>query len=151
MPNPGSHTITVLRTTPRQPDFIPINSNRETKSMALQIVHLFDAASSESETEAENPARPWHTRQGAEKLLKNKVDELEEAALEGIRINHHLKMAKEAIKAKKPPKGLTPRLKCNSLPWGRRALCSSPGRNDKIRACRLLTAPDTLLETPESE
>ena len=41
------------------------------------------------------------------KALK-KADKLETAALEAIKVNHHLKMHKEAIKTGKLPKGLIP-------------------------------------------
>jgi hypothetical protein len=77
--------------------------------MALKIEHLFDAASSESEEEADTRDLSEFDK-GLRKLVKNKTEELETAAIEGIRINHHLRMAREAIKADKPPKGLTPHI-----------------------------------------
>ena len=43
-----------------------------------------------------------------EKALTEKGNELETAALDAIKINHHLKMCKEALKTNTPPKGLTP-------------------------------------------
>ena len=40
--------------------------------------------------------------------LQRKAEELETVALEAITCNHHLRMAKDALKNNNPPKGLTP-------------------------------------------
>ncbi len=58
-------------------------------TMALKIGHLFDAASSESEEEADTRDLSEFDK-GLRKLVKNKTEELETAAIEGIRINHHI-------------------------------------------------------------
>ena len=76
--------------------------------MTAGLAELFDPGSSESETEtldlseADKELKPT--------LIRKKCDEFERVGLENIRVTHHLKMAKEAIKAEKPPKGLTPAL-----------------------------------------
>lgn len=77
--------------------------------MALNIGHLFDAVSSESEPEGDPRTLSEHDR-SLKQSINKKSDELQKAALEGIHLNHHLKNAKEAIKADKPPHGLIPRL-----------------------------------------
>ena len=78
-------------------------------TMALNIGHLFDAASSESEPERDSRPLSDHDRDLRTSINK-KTDELQKAAVEGIHLNHHLKNAKEAIKSGKPPHGLTPKL-----------------------------------------
>ena len=74
--------------------------------MALNIGHLFDAASSESEPEGDSRPLNDHV---VVNIIK-KTDELQKAAVEGIHLNHHLRNANEAIKAGKPPLGLIPKL-----------------------------------------
>ena len=77
--------------------------------MALNIGHLFDATSSESEPERDSRPLNDHDR-GLKMNINKKSDELQKAAVEGIHLNHHLRNAKEAIKAGKPPLGLTLKL-----------------------------------------
>ena len=77
--------------------------------MALKICHLFDAGSSEPEPESDTRSLSDHDR-GLKQKITKKSEELKNASLEEIHLNHHLRNAKEAIKAGKPPLGLTPKL-----------------------------------------
>lgn len=79
--------------------------------MALYLGHLLNgASSSESETEVNGEPLSTYDKELGPKI-KYKLKGAEDLACESIRLNHHLKMAKEAVKSKKPPRGLTPTLK----------------------------------------
>ena len=73
--------------------------------MALNIKHLLDGVSSESDTESNtNPILSDYDKEVTKKL-NPKLKEIEDAAMESIRINHHLKKCKEADRTGQPPKG----------------------------------------------
>ena len=73
--------------------------------MALNIKHLLDGVSSESDTESNtNPILSDYDKEVTKKL-NPKLKEIEDAAMESIRINHHLKVCKEAARTGQPPKG----------------------------------------------
>ena len=83
--------------------------------MALNIGHLFNAGSSESEPETEAQTLSKYDR-GLKSEIQKKSDELRNAAIEGIYLNHHLKNAKEAVRTGRAPNGLTPKVNVISLP-----------------------------------
>ena len=110
-PNTPAHPIveeTRAQSSPAN-EFIPQSTSTQIRpTMALNIKHLLDRVSSESETEINtNPALSDYDK-GLPKKLNPKLKEVEDAAMESIRINHHLKVCKEAIRTGQPPKGLTP-------------------------------------------
>ena len=102
--------------------------------MALNIKHLLDGVLSESDTESNtNPILSDHDKD-VPKKLNPKLKEIEDAAMESIRINHHLKVCKEAIRPGQPRKGLTPAVKLTAY-LGNSELNTKVG--DELTKCGL--------------
>ena len=124
----------VIRDLPEQQEFNPTLTS--TQTMALNIGHLLDGGSSESEFESDPDTLSPHDQEVTKKV-NTLFKEFEQTALESIRVNHHLKMAKEEGK---PPKGLMPTIKLTAY-LGTSELLKSVNQalmSCSVNACKIL-------------
>jgi hypothetical protein len=75
----------------------PRTSSKTTLTMALNVGHLLDADNSDPEVANHQPTVTLPMSM-LEQALAKKGEELKTAALNAIKLNHHLKMSKEALR-----------------------------------------------------